>query len=241
MVGTRSRLLLLPPTKMRQITSGASRLLKKGSRHRRHVCRRDVQRFAWLANSAAPALLDCRLRLRKLFKSLSPAHPAERVERRKSLQRREPQATAAEGVEPPAKYPLTTQSSATPPCATCNGGRDSQSTSTRGAKFGPSPQHACSRKPACPVGVRPGRAGSQRPAPLAPRRRAPTSTNWSLAPRCALHTFLPFARQKHVKLVTDSLVTAHIVRNMTSRSPRLLSKLRLFHAMCERYGITVST
>lgn len=57
----------------------------------------------------------------------------------------------------------------------------------------------------------------------------------------ALDTFLPFARRKHVQLVTDSLVTAHIVRNMTSRSPRLLAKLRVLRSLCERHGITIST
>jgi ribonuclease HI len=35
----------------------------------------------------------------------------------------------------------------------------------------------------------------------------------------ALRAFLPFARERHVQLVTDSLVTTHVVRNYTSRSP----------------------
>jgi ribonuclease HI len=57
----------------------------------------------------------------------------------------------------------------------------------------------------------------------------------------ALRAFLPFARKRHVQLVTDSPVTAHVVRNYTSRSPRLLAKLRTLRALCEEHGVTLST
>lgn len=45
----------------------------------------------------------------------------------------------------------------------------------------------------------------------------------------ALHKYLPLARRRHVLPVTDSFVTAHVVRNYTSLSPLLLSKLRLLY------------
>lgn len=42
-------------------------------------------------------------------------------------------------------------------------------------------------------------------------------------------------------MVTDSLVNAHVMRNYTSRSPRLLAKIRLLRALCEENGIRLST
>lgn len=57
----------------------------------------------------------------------------------------------------------------------------------------------------------------------------------------ALRKFLPFARRWHLLLVTDSLVTAHVVRNYTSRSPRLLANLSLLRGLCEQIGISLST
>jgi hypothetical protein len=56
-----------------------------------------------------------------------------------------------------------------------------------------------------------------------------------------LRTFLPFAGERHVQLVTDSLVTAHVVRNYTYRSPRILKKLRMLRNLCEDHGVTLST
>jgi ribonuclease HI len=53
--------------------------------------------------------------------------------------------------------------------------------------------------------------------------------------------FANFARGKQLKLVSDSRVTVHIVRNWTSRSPRLLSHLRTLRALCEARCITLST
>jgi ribonuclease HI len=57
----------------------------------------------------------------------------------------------------------------------------------------------------------------------------------------ALRIFLPFARERHVQMVTDSLVTAHVVRNNTSRSPRILTKQRMLRNLCEEQGVTLSS
>jgi hypothetical protein len=53
--------------------------------------------------------------------------------------------------------------------------------------------------------------------------------------------FVCFARARELTLVSDSLVTVHIVRNWTSRVPRLLSHLRTLRALCETLGVTTST
>ena len=57
----------------------------------------------------------------------------------------------------------------------------------------------------------------------------------------AINSFVHHARNRHVLLVSDSMVTVHIVRNLTTRSPRLLSKIRTLRALCEKQGITLST
>jgi hypothetical protein len=56
-----------------------------------------------------------------------------------------------------------------------------------------------------------------------------------------LRAFTRFARSREITLVSDSRVTFHIVRNMTSRSPRLLAHLRTLRALCETLGVTIST
>jgi hypothetical protein len=56
-----------------------------------------------------------------------------------------------------------------------------------------------------------------------------------------LRAFATFARSRELTLVSDSLVTVHIVRNWTSRAPRLLSHLRTLRALCETLGVTIST
>jgi ribonuclease HI len=53
--------------------------------------------------------------------------------------------------------------------------------------------------------------------------------------------FAGFARGQQLLLVSDSQVTVHIVRNWTSRSPRLLAHLRTLRELCETRGITLST
>lgn len=54
----------------------------------------------------------------------------------------------------------------------------------------------------------------------------------------ALESFFPFGRRRQVKIVTDSLVKLHIVRNCTSRSPNLLENMILLRNFCERHRIT---
>lgn len=56
-----------------------------------------------------------------------------------------------------------------------------------------------------------------------------------------LRHFISFARKRKVELVIDSFVTSHIVRNMTSHSPRLLSKLRPLRQLCQDHGISLAT
>ncbi|CDF35367.1 transposon Ty3-I Gag-Pol polyprotein-like [Chondrus crispus] len=77
LVDTEEERFLLSPKKLQPIEAGAARLLRYASRHRRYVKRKDVERFAGLANASSPAVVDCRLRLRELFTalSLSPVTP----------------------------------------------------------------------------------------------------------------------------------------------------------------------
>jgi hypothetical protein len=49
------------------------------------------------------------------------------------------------------------------------------------------------------------------------------------------------ARSRELVLISDSLLTVHIVRNWTSRAPRLLANLRTLRALCESLGVTIST
>jgi ribonuclease HI len=56
-----------------------------------------------------------------------------------------------------------------------------------------------------------------------------------------LRAFARFARSRELVLISDSLVTVHIVRNWTSRAPRLLAHLRTLRALCESLGVTIST
>jgi ribonuclease HI len=56
-----------------------------------------------------------------------------------------------------------------------------------------------------------------------------------------VRVFARFARGCQLLLDSDSRVTVHIVRNWTSRSPRLLAHLRNLRALCEARGVTLST
>ena len=56
-----------------------------------------------------------------------------------------------------------------------------------------------------------------------------------------LRSFVWHARQRSVELVTESKVTEFVVRNMTSRSPRLLARLRELRQLCKDEGVVIST
>ena len=62
-----------------------------------------------------------------------------------------------------------------------------------------------------------------------------------LAAIYALRSFARHARQRSVELVTDSKVTEFVVRNMKSRSPRLLARVRELRQLCEDEGIIIFT
>ena len=62
-----------------------------------------------------------------------------------------------------------------------------------------------------------------------------------LAALYALKHFVRHARRRSVEIITDSMVTMHVVRNLTSRSLRLLSRLRELRALCEMEAVTIST
>jgi hypothetical protein len=53
------------------------------------------------------------------------------------------------------------------------------------------------------------------------------------------NTFLPAARSLHVKLVSDSQVALAVVKNWTSRSPKIMVLLRTFRGLCEKNGISL--
>lgn len=62
-----------------------------------------------------------------------------------------------------------------------------------------------------------------------------------LAALYALKHFVRYAQGRSVKIITESKVTEYIVRNMTSRSPRLLARLRELRTLCEKEGVSLST
>lgn len=73
LVDTESQQFLLPPKKLCDLARSSDHLLRHASRHRSFVRVKGVQRFASLAKSAAPDIVDHRLRLRELFNCLTPA------------------------------------------------------------------------------------------------------------------------------------------------------------------------
>jgi ribonuclease HI len=54
-----------------------------------------------------------------------------------------------------------------------------------------------------------------------------------------LSTFLQVARSLHVTLLSDSQVSLAVVRNWTSRSPRLMDLLRILRRLCEENEISL--
>jgi hypothetical protein len=74
-----------------------------------------------------------------------------------------------------------------------------------------------------------------------PSDAEPTSINPRelLAAILGLKTFLPFARQQRVKLLSDSQVALAVIRNWTCRSPRVMVLLRILRRLCEESGISL--
>jgi hypothetical protein len=60
-----------------------------------------------------------------------------------------------------------------------------------------------------------------------------------LAAILGLSTFLQVARSLHVNLLSDSQVSLAVVRNLTSRSPRIIDLLRILRLLCEENGISL--
>lgn len=255
LVDTTAAQFLLPPTKVSKIERAARALLTYATRHRRYVRRREVQRFAGLANATSPAVVDCRLRLRELFDALSPSSTALPLSA-KSKDEPFPGAPSAPAnrLGGPANYHQQRfrgragGSLRADVKLTHAGMRDLQwwarigSNPHVGRAIWPQPT-ACVFTDASMSGW--GAAWDGRvPASgfFGEEHEGAHINELELsAALLALETFLPFARKRHVQLVTDSLVTMHIVRNYTSRSPRLLAKLRRLRALCEAHGITLST
>jgi ribonuclease HI len=55
-----------------------------------------------------------------------------------------------------------------------------------------------------------------------------------------LSTFLQVARSLHVNLLSDSQVSLAVVRNLTSRYPRLMALLRIIRRVREENGISLA-
>ena len=243
LVDTVSAQFLLPPKKVVKLQNSARFLLSYAARHRRHLRRRDVQRFAGLANATSPAVVDCRLRLRELFdamappsamsspSSLAPAAPLLRMPNVAPARRRE------RGRAPRAAIKISHAAV-----------RDLQwwarigTNPHVGRAIWPQPT-ACVFTDASMSGWGAAWDGSVPASGFFGEDQEGAHINELelSAALLALENFLPFARERHVQLVTDSLVTVHVVRNFTSRSPRLLAKLRRLRALCEANGITLST
>lgn len=62
-----------------------------------------------------------------------------------------------------------------------------------------------------------------------------------LAALKSLRAFIRFESLRSIMLVTDSTVTAKIVRNLTYRSPRLLRHFRTLRELCEANDVTIFT
>jgi hypothetical protein len=143
---------------------------------------------------------------------------------------------------PAARRAPPSRASPTSHCATCNGVPGSCQTLMWDERSGPRRPCPCSRTQACAAGARCGTARCRRAGSSTPSRKARASTSSSaFSALQGLRKFSGFARGQQLQLVSDSMVTVHIVRNWTSRSSWLLAHLRKLRALCEARGITLST
>lgn len=215
-VDTSSARFLLSPEKLRKVETGARRLLSYAGQHRRHVSTRALRSFAGLANSVGLAVVDARLRLRELFNALSPV-PAMHAPRR------QPRLSHA-GLRDLKWWANLSKNPHV------------------GRMVWPKPAVALFTD-ASMSGWGALWNGAVPTSGFFDAAQEGSSINELelLAAIHGLRSFLPFARQRHLELVTDSQVTAHIVRNLTSRAPRLHHHLRTLRTLCEGHGVTIST
>lgn len=243
-VDTDRALFVLSPAKLRKVEGHARRLLRYASRNKRCVKATDIRQFAGLGNSVSPAVVDARLRLRELFNALADGmtnvtstchgHVASLGQSERSR---------------------------------CHGASNGARSATKGRRR---LSHAAMRdlqwwaRLSCNQHV--GRAvWPQVDARIfTDASMSGWGATWNglvpvagffgeqeegahinelevLAALFALKSFISHARHRSIELVTDSKVTEHIVRNYTSRSPRLLARLRQLRELCEANGVTVST
>jgi hypothetical protein len=246
LVDTARARFLLSPAKLRKVETAARRLLEHARTHRRHVPTRALRSFAGLGNSVGLAVIDARLRLREVFNSLSPVRPC--CDEMSKLT-----GGSVERIDPTKRF-LGTQ---------CNAARKSPPHQPRLTHAGMRDLQWWAR-----LGSNPHVGREVWPTPTAAMFTDASMRGWGavwngrvpvsgffdaanegssinelelLAAIHGLRAFARFARTRTLTLVSDSLVTVHIVRNMTSRAPRLLAHLRTLRALCETLGVTIST
>ncbi len=237
LVDTRRAQFLLSPEKLRKVEGAARRLLAHAGAHRRHVPARALRSFAGLGNSTGLAVVDARLRLRELFDALAPAAawpkgpPPEAAPQAKISGRREGRARCA-------RQPRISHA----------GMRDLRwwanlsSNPHVGREVWPAPTATMFTD----ASMRGWGAVWNGKVPVsgffdAANEGSSINELELLAAIHGLRAFARFARTRELTLVSDSLVTVHIVRNWTSRAPRLLAHLRTLRALCETLGVTIST
>jgi ribonuclease HI len=270
LVDTRRAQFLLAPEKLRKVEGAARRLLAHARTHRRYVSARALRSFAGLGNSTGLAVVDARLRLRELFDALSLAgRQDEMSELGTSAEERSDGAPSGNSdiSSQPARVATPPE---VPPEAAPQATFFARGTRRALCARQPRISHAGMRDLRwwASLSDNPHVGRTIWPAPTATMFTDASMSGWGavwngkvpasgffdaanegssinelelLAAIHGLRAFATFARSRELTLVSDSLVTVNIVRNWTSRAPRLLSHLRTLRALCETLGVTIST
>lgn len=212
-VDTELAMFALSPEKLFKIETQARRLLSYARDHRRFARVRDIRRFSGLGNSVSQAVVDARLRLRELFNSMCATQPVKNIEKTNSLD------------------------------------------SLKDMKGSVRISHAAIRDLRWWAGLSKNKHVGRAVWPQVDAQlfTDASMSGWGaawngivpasgffteqhegshinelelLAALYGLKNFVRYAKRRAVEIITDSMVTEHIVRNLTSRSPRLLRRLR---------------
>jgi hypothetical protein len=247
-VDTRRQLYLLSPEKLRKISQAARLFRKDCIRRKRRCSLRDVQRFCGLANSVSLAVTDARLYLRALFNCTSAATPSHRVTLcHQSLRDLIWWADLPTNLhvgraiwdESPAATLVTDASMEGWGAVMHSHGKGNENTPVYGRGNENTPRITTSASQTDLLQSF-GRSVPARGL-FTPTDAEPASINQRelLAAILGLKTFLPAARSLHVRLVSDSQVALAVVKNWTSRSPKIMVLLRTLRGLCEKNGISL--
>jgi ribonuclease HI len=237
-VDTRRQLYLLSPEKLRKIASAARLFRQSCIRRKRRCSLRDLQRFCGLANSANLAVTDARLYLRALFNCSSAATSSRQVTLcHQSLRDLTWWSNLPTNIHVGRAIWDVTPSATLVTDASMEGwGAVMHSHGKREVSLQLTPTSTTNTSLLQNLGASVPARGL-----FIPTDAEPVSINQRelLAAILGLSTFLQVARSLHVNLLSDSQVSLAVVRNWTSRSPRLMALLRILRRLCEENGISL--